>query len=176
MHDCEICKCKRQGHKSWIEGQKVLRACDLCSFFRFGMTRAQLIRHARKVHKNRQNPRTAPHKDFVVDKKVFNKRRASMQRSDKRHGCDPANTMGQRALYTFVQNNPCYYCGGKATGIDRQGWGVCYTKKHLRDPDKMVASCVLCNAMKRDRSRRVFVGKMNRIARQNPPGALDRPK
>jgi hypothetical protein len=166
--DCEICKCKKQGHKSWIEGKTVHRVCELCSFFRFGLTKKELIAHARKVSKNRQNPRTAPYKNFVVDKDVFNKRRASIQRSDKRHGCDTSKTMSQRDLYTFVRNNPCYYCGGKATGIDRQGWEVCYMKKHLKNPEKMVASCVLCNAMKRERPRNVFVGKMNRIAKNNP--------
>ena len=77
--------------------------------------------------------------------------------------------MGQRELYTFVRNNPCHYCGGKATGIDRAGGGRCATKRStLRTRSKMVASCMLCNSMKRDRPKQVFVAKMNRIARQNP--------
>ena len=166
--DCDVCKCKGKGHKTWIENKHVRRVCELCSFFRFGKTKKELIRHAHKIHRNRLKPRTKAYKDFIVDKKVFNKRRASLQRSDKRHGCDPKNTMSQRDLYTFVRNNPCYFCGGKATGIDRQAWEVCYVKKHLKDPSKMVASCMLCNSMKRDRPMAVFVNKMHRIARQNP--------
>lgn len=165
--DCEMCKCKGQGHRAWIEDKHVYRVCQLCSYFRYGMNKKAYIRHACKIHRNRLEPRTKPYRDYVVDKKVFNKRRASLQRSDKRHGCDPGKTMSQRDLYTFVRNNPCYYCGGKATGIDRQGWGVCYHQKHLNNPDKMVASCILCNAMKRERLRNVFVAKMNRVAKQN---------
>lgn len=169
MPDCEICKCKNQGHRPWVEGDKVFRVCAMCSFFRYGRTKAEMIRHARKICRNRSNPKKTPHKDYVVDKKVFNKRRESLRRSDIRHGCDPSNTMTQKELYTFVKNHPCFYCGGPATGIDRQSWEVCYTAKNLKNREKMLACCVLCNSIKREKPRNVFVGKMNRIAAQNPP-------
>jgi hypothetical protein len=167
MTPCEICKCKNGGVKDWIEKGNVFKVCKLCHFFRYGRTKKCFIKFAKKVHKNRAKPRTSPHKDFIIDKKVFNKRRESIRRSDIRHGCNPKNTMSQRQLYEFVAKNPCFFCGGKATGLDRESWSVCYTSQNLKNSEKMVSCCFICNATKRSHSKSSFIKKMNRIARNN---------
>ena len=163
---CAMCRLPGTGHRAWIEGSCVHRVCRLCSFFRYGRTREQYIRHAQRVAQNRLDPRVRAHPDYEIDLKKFNRRRDAMRRRTKDR-CDPAATMSQRDLYTFVSRHPCFYCGDKATGIDRLSWGICYEKKHLNDPTKMVACCTLCNAVKRHYAQKTFVDKMKRVAREN---------
>lgn len=160
-----MCKLPGRGQRPWIEGECVYLVCRLCSFFRYGRTRRQYIQHAKRVASNRRNPRVCAHADYQIDLKKFNRRRDAMRRRTKGKGCP---TMSQRDLYDFVSKHPCFYCGGKATGIDRLHEGLCYEKQHLADPTKMVSCCSLCNASKRDYSQKTFVDKMNRVARENP--------
>ena len=40
------CKCGRKGTTVVIENNTVRRVCDLCSFFRFGMTKKELTAYA----------------------------------------------------------------------------------------------------------------------------------
>ena len=163
---CAMCKLPNTGHRQWTEGDCVYMVCRLCSFFRYGRPRDQYVRHAKRVAKNRLNPRVAPHADYKIDLKKFNRRRDAMRRRTK-DKCNPGGTMTQRELYTFVSQHPCHYCGGKATGLDRQSWDTCYEKKNLSDPTKLVACCTMCNASKRHYAQKTFVDKMNRVARQN---------
>lgn len=157
---CHLCGLK--GDEVWEQGCERLPCCKLCKFFRQNRTVKDYVAHARKIYRNQQTPRTVPYANFVVDMQKFNRRRDSMRRRTAKIGC--TSTMTQRDLYTFVKQNPCHYCGDPATGIDRLARGICYEKRHLRDPNLMVAACTMCNASKRHYAKKTYLDKMKRVA------------